>query len=169
MHGDNETFFREITLKICGTLDSEKALWQSLMYLRRYMPVVRITFHIYTPDPDTIETIAYANPGSSVVLSVKTAVAGGALETIQSLLASNNVRIVDSVGDHTLMGPVARDLRQPEAACMVMGLPLDEELSGFLAVSAGPETTFTEEHAHLLSTTREAFAIAHVRSRLSLA
>jgi GAF domain-containing protein len=160
MEMDRETFFREITLKICGTLDSEKALWQSLMYLRRFMPVVRITFHTYLPDSMSIETIAYANPGSSVVLSVKTPVGDAAVEAIRNLLDAGDVRVVDSIGNHPLMKPVARDLRQPEAACMVMALPLEEDFSGFLAVSAGPGTRFTEENARLLSTTREAFAIA---------
>ena len=54
---DPNLFFREATLKICGSLDSEKALWDSLMYLRQHMPVVRLSFHVYDADTGSIGTV----------------------------------------------------------------------------------------------------------------
>jgi hypothetical protein len=44
-------FFREATLRICGSLEIEKALWDCFMYLRGYIPADRIYFNVYDPGP----------------------------------------------------------------------------------------------------------------------
>ena len=35
---DEKDFFREATLRICGSLEIEKALWDCLVYIRQYIP-----------------------------------------------------------------------------------------------------------------------------------
>ena len=63
---DENLFFREATLRICGSLEVEKALWKALLYIRNHMPADRFSFHRYIREEQVFETVAYANPKSSV-------------------------------------------------------------------------------------------------------
>ena len=47
MHIDENQFFREATLRICGSLDIEHALWRSFMYIRDVIPADRMTLSFY--------------------------------------------------------------------------------------------------------------------------
>ena len=44
---DESEFFREATLRICGSLEIESAMQQCLQYLSRYLPATSMLFHIY--------------------------------------------------------------------------------------------------------------------------
>ncbi len=161
---DEQTFARNITLKICGSLDSEKALWQSLMYLREFMPVVRITLHTFDPASRMAETVAYANPSSSVVLSVKTELSPKASRLMMDNIGIQSVRIVRKTLADPVLGPIARDLKQSDAEGVIMNLVLDGELLGFLVITAEEGKTIQEEHTRLLALTGEPYAVALANS-----
>lgn len=43
---DERDFFREATLRICGSLEIEKALGDCFMYIREHIPADRIYFNV---------------------------------------------------------------------------------------------------------------------------
>jgi hypothetical protein len=47
---ESNTFFKEMTLRICSTLDIEKALVSCYEYLKNIMPIDTIQFFILDPD-----------------------------------------------------------------------------------------------------------------------
>ncbi|MBW1901633.1 MAG: sigma-54-dependent Fis family transcriptional regulator, partial [Deltaproteobacteria bacterium] len=69
---DENTFFREATLRICGSLEIEKSLYQLLLYMRDFIPADRMNLHIYDPGLGFIDTIADTTPEGGVSLSIKT-------------------------------------------------------------------------------------------------
>ncbi len=64
MATDEKHFFREATLRICGSLEIEKALQQCLLYIREFIPAEQMNFHVYHRDQGIVETVALATPES---------------------------------------------------------------------------------------------------------
>ena len=62
MQVDKNNFFREATLRICGSLKLEQALWHLFMYIKDYLPSFETHLHYYDPAGVT-RTIAMANSG----------------------------------------------------------------------------------------------------------
>ncbi len=60
MNIDEKDFFRQVTLRICGSLEIEKALWQCLLYIRDFLPASQMSLHIYHRDVGVVETVANA-------------------------------------------------------------------------------------------------------------
>ena len=53
-------FFREVTRRICGSLDIDRALWQSFLYLREIIPAEWINLNVFNPEAKTMDTVAHA-------------------------------------------------------------------------------------------------------------
>jgi len=153
-------FFREATLKICGSLDSEKALWDSLMYLRQHMPVVRLSFHLCNTDNGNIETVGFANPSGSVAISVKTDLPLKSHDQLKEGSGLPPVRIVSSLAGDAITGPVVHKLKHPDTPGIVMKLDLENNALGLLVVAGNPDQCFTEENANALALLNQPFSLA---------
>jgi hypothetical protein len=57
---DEKEFFIETTLKICGTLEIEKALHEAFMYIRGFIPSDKAYLTYYEPDLRTLRVVAAA-------------------------------------------------------------------------------------------------------------
>jgi hypothetical protein len=57
---EENQFFREATLKICGSLEIEKALTKVLLYLRQFMPADGLCLNVYDPALGVIELVTGA-------------------------------------------------------------------------------------------------------------
>ena len=71
MQVDKNIFFREATLRICGSLEIEQALWHLFIYIRDYMPSFEAHLHYYDPAGIT-RTIAMADSSGGKLLNLKT-------------------------------------------------------------------------------------------------
>lgn len=71
MAKDEKEFFREATLRICGSLEIEKALWQSLRYIREFMPAGQMSFHVYHREEGIVETVAHATPEGGQAMAIR--------------------------------------------------------------------------------------------------
>lgn len=70
---DEKDFFREVTLRICGTPEIEKALWDCLIYIRDYIPADEIFLNLYEPGTGVGETIVRADIHGGEMVSIKVA------------------------------------------------------------------------------------------------
>lgn len=154
------TFFREATLRICGSLEIEKALWRCLLYIRRFIPADRLSFHIYLRDEGAIETVAYANPGGSVAISIKTPVPAGVIKRLESEEAAPRVRIVDHASREEIAWRIASSLKWPDGPYLEMLLIIEGEILGILALANNTGQPYEPVHARRLSLLNEPFAIA---------
>jgi len=57
---DENEFFREATLRICGNLEIEVALWECLKYLKSVIPVDSMNLSVWEPDTKSLRVIARA-------------------------------------------------------------------------------------------------------------
>lgn len=168
---DEKEFFREATLRICGSLEIENALWQLLMYLREFMPVDLMAFHVYDRDQGAVETVAVATVNDAKAMSVKTALP----KRMRDELAAAHRKpiwianrwsesetaslIIDQL---RRVGPWSAELElcSPGGSGIVMRLTVEAEPVGALDVSSFEESRFTEAHAQLLALLNDPLAIA---------
>ncbi len=67
---DEKDFFREATLRICGSLEIEKALWNCFMYIRDYAPADMILMQVYDPGTAIMEVVVRANAQGGKLISL---------------------------------------------------------------------------------------------------
>jgi hypothetical protein len=71
---DHEDFFRQATLKICGSLDINKALRDALNYLRNFLPADAIGLVVIHPEQSIVETVAGVMHPQGAISSMQIAV-----------------------------------------------------------------------------------------------
>ena len=58
---DANVFFREVTLRICGSLEIEVALWRTFRFLEKHIPAEKAFLHYYDPEKGVSTVIASAS------------------------------------------------------------------------------------------------------------
>ena len=58
---DENEFFREVTLRICGSLDLEKALWHCFLYVQEVIPADELILTVYDLGLGVLERVASAD------------------------------------------------------------------------------------------------------------
>jgi len=171
---DENEFFRQATLEICGSLDMKTAMRRCLGYLERVMPVSRISLHIYEIGLGAIRTILLAtrDEGKEVdILSPLTPEMRDRLEKqgyTDGLLVIERlrgdpvmVRIVNSAEGDSITGLVSRQFRPPtDASVLAMSLRSDGSHLGVVVCGVDGKGVYSEEHAKLFSLLHDPFAIA---------
>ena len=164
---DDLTFFREGTMRICSSLDIDEAFKESLVFLKRFMPLNSIEFSLFEPDIGGVRIIARAadfkmkHPVDTPILLS---------EESQSYIESHTgeVSIVDSVSSSPPVREIAEAMGLQRLTGVGMPLRVKGEQLGFIAVMSKSAKPFTTEHARLLALLHDPFAIAmsnHLRYR----
>ncbi len=165
---ENE-FFQEATLRICGSIESEKALLASLRFLREEMPVDRMFLQFYEPGLSAMRTVAIATPEEGIavdLLAPLTQEARQEMMQFQDEFHRQKPRFVWLFKESVFEQAMTRELFQfhgnPITSLMVMPLGLGEQVvgAGSLVLTTEGDELFTQRHADLLSLLKEPFAIA---------
>ena len=159
MVADENEFFRQATLRICGNLDFEFAMQECLMYLRSFMPADRLHLFLYDRGLGALKTIAIATPTETRRVNI-----------VQPL-DDEGRKVLDNpdlppvlMWNRVLMDPVARPIVQRTGkwreSIMVMFLAISGTKLGNLVLFAEGLDRYSEEHLRLYSILYEPFAIA---------
>ncbi len=160
---DEKDFFREATLRICGSLDIEKALQQCLLYIREYLPAGQIQFHVYHRKAGIIETIAVAPSEYSGICPIKTQLSAEGRQQVVNQ-RSRRVRVIDRLGDDPVTRSLSVKLGASHLSGVVMDLVLERKMLGVFSIFNNGNEPFTQEHIHLLSLLSKPCAIALTNS-----
>ncbi len=160
---DENDFFREATLRICGSLEIDKALRSCLMYARDFIPCGCMNFHVYHRDLGIVETVARATPEENRALSLRAPLSPRARDQIIAQ-RSIRVRLIPRLGDDAVTRPVAGQLNALDHSAIVMDLVVEKTFLGILSVFDNGDRPFNDDHARLMGLLNEPFAIAFVNS-----
>jgi transcriptional regulator with GAF, ATPase, and Fis domain len=156
---DDLTFFREGTLRICSSLNIDEVLQESLVFLKRFMPLNCIEFSRFEPEAGSIRIIARAAD-----FRIKRP-----LHIPIPLSAESQSYIKSHAGEVVILNSVSTDLHIREISSAIgardltgIGMPLwiKGERLGLLAVISKLAQPFTTEHAQWLKLLHDPFAIA---------
>ncbi len=163
MNIDEKDFFRQVTLRICGSLEIEKALWQCLLYIRDFLPAGQMSLHIYHRDVGVVETVASATREGFRAMALNSQLTDDTRKKIekQGLI---RVRAIPRLGDDPVCSPVAEKFNALDLTAVVSDLVLERKLLGVLAIFGNGRIPFTEEHLKLIGTINEPFAVALTNS-----
>ncbi len=165
MDTDESEFFREMTLKICGTLDLENALHQCFLYVRNIIPADELDLFVYDPAIGTVDVAASANESGGTRRMDKTHLPPELRQELEEPYRRPRVRVAENIFEDPILGRVARNLGWEECSIMLGRLIVDDKYIGALGIRARGTGRFTEEHVRLWSVVNEPAAIAVANSR----
>ncbi len=158
-------FFKEVTLRICGSLDLEKALWHCLLYVREIIPADELILTVYELGLGVLETVASATEEGGRARSDKVPMPGPLRRELEEVLRYPRVRRSNDVFDDPIMGRVAVNLGWPDSSVIIARLIIEGQFVGSLIVRANGKGCYTEKHEKLWSLVNEPAAIALANSR----
>ena len=156
---ENE-FFRDLTLKICSSLDLQTAFQRSFDVLKNYIPIDRMSLHLYDATLGTLHTI-----------NLTTAEGSGSRDIVTSLDKKGrasftepdvpNIRIVNDPDQDPVVRKLVTSLKLPkEMSALVMRLVIENQRIGSLVLSVDGYGQYTPAHARLFGLLNEPYAVA---------
>ena len=156
---DNNAFFREATLRISGSLEIEKALWQFLHYVKDFIPVWQMLIALYDKEEGVVETVAHATPEYYQASSIKTQIPAKGRRQVEAQRFMR-VRRIKNTSHDPIAEPFCRDFGCLERACLILDLVIEHNFLGVVAFFGLSGEEFSLEHEQLITQLNEPFAIA---------
>jgi transcriptional regulator with GAF, ATPase, and Fis domain len=159
---DENAFFRQATLMICGNLEIEEAMAACLQYMRPFIPVDRMFLQVNEPSLGAIRTIATATGDGGQKVDLLTPLHKKARDWIQRRGGKKPDEIV--VIDSEQTNPVASDMLRFHGiqGSSVLRMPLitgSGRIGGLVLTAEGADR-YGGEHIRLLRQLREPFIIS---------
>ncbi|UCF97325.1 MAG: sigma 54-interacting transcriptional regulator [Spirochaetaceae bacterium] len=165
---DENQFFRQATLAICGNIDIESALLSSLRFLRQKMPVDRMLLQLYEDGLNAMRTVAMATPGKATISDLVTPLSSEARDGVRKFekdydqqKTNTSWLFRDDPHRHRWIHEMFRLHGIKATSLLVLPLKMRHQVvgGGGLLLVTESDNKFTQENADLLSLLREPFAI----------
>lgn len=163
---DKNEFFRQATLRICGHLDIEKAMFECLKYLSGFIPADIMCMEIYEPDISSLRIIALATHSEYKrvdLLINMDADAKSLMKRIHKKFKSTGWQDAVIVND-TDKDPVARliihGLKETDASMLHMVLETQDRPLCSIIIAAKGKNRFSDRDARLFSMLKEPISAA---------
>ncbi|MBU3949348.1 MAG: sigma-54 dependent transcriptional regulator [Proteobacteria bacterium] len=164
MRIDENSFFREATLRICSNLEIEKSLWDCFMFIRDYIPADIMLIAVYDPVHEIAEIIAKADLSGGELTSIKSVTMADTKKLIEEMKTNPQMRpkvlVADRIGKHPLMGYISEVTGYPDATFMAIGPKLEWDFIAGIFVGNNGVKKYSEKHIRLFSLLNEPFAMA---------
>ncbi len=154
-----EEFFREATLRICGSLDVETFLYDSFSYICQFVPAdIMYLVHYYRDRREQLVLASATKKGSSLLNMVAIMP-----PDVNKLLEHPDIRVM--ITDRAETNSIARvwvkrgEIHKDDSL-LTLRLFLRGEYVGAMVFIAHGSGKFSQEHAALIAPLREPFAIA---------
>jgi transcriptional regulator with GAF, ATPase, and Fis domain len=173
---DENQFFREATLRICGSLDLPQALSRAYDYLQQHIPLRAMLMLYYDPERAAGYAMASATaesgPQSADADTPLFAVDQDTLDRLRrqgaSVAADQPVRVRNRPGDDLIYRAVQRFMERQGVrhfSLLMLRLDVQVDYQGVLWMTASGHDVYTEEHARRARILAEPFAIAMSNAR----
>jgi transcriptional regulator with GAF, ATPase, and Fis domain len=160
MKTDDNDFFREATLRICGSLEIEKALGSCLEFLRGSLPLDRIILERFDETRNSMRTIAIATEKECLSVDYLTPLSEEAINCAHDELKEfHGIYIFDTPESCAISKEMLDFHKETCASLMVMPLQSEEHIVGHL-VCISEKEILAEDHARLISLLKDPFTIA---------
>jgi transcriptional regulator with GAF, ATPase, and Fis domain len=160
MPPETKDFFREATLRICGSLDIVKAFHSAFLYIRDFIPADMMTLVVLDLQTGSVENITTVTPEDHIRVPVHLPVPLEIQKLIKARLDGQPVKFVNRIADDRVFGPISRHFGWRLKSLMVMRLVLEGKILGGVIIGNRSGKPYSEEHNLFLSSLNEPFAIA---------
>ncbi len=163
---DKNEFFREITLRLCGSLEIEKGLHDCLEILAAVMPADYLYIERYVPASNTMHILARADMEKGERLNTLVPLPKSlekSFEPMRKLWQAGKLPPVLVIND-TRQEPVSDFLLNtfeiPPGSALSLPLVIENRVAGTLALIAEGADRFEDEHIEYYSMLKEPFFVA---------
>ncbi|MCD4848613.1 MAG: sigma 54-interacting transcriptional regulator [Candidatus Aegiribacteria sp.] len=159
---DENEFFRQSALRICGNLAIEEAMFSTLQYLRQAMPVDRMFLQCFDQGFGAMRTIATATQSEYRKLDLLTPLSEEARASagLKNLPSMSDISIFEDSEKYAISREMLKFHSVQCSSLMVMLLKSKSRILGSLVLVSEGKEKFTEKHAKMLSLLKEPFVIA---------
>ncbi len=158
---DRNEFFRQVTKRICGSLDIETALWSCLQYLETVMPVTGMNLHLFERNLSNMRSVAQVTRFEVEKLDQVIKLPEEARARLErDWPKMRDVMIVNRPERNPFTQTITQFAGTPNTSIMVIRLEIEGERLGALAMYVDGKDQYTRDHAVLLSLLHDPFAIA---------
>ena len=161
---DENRFFREATMRICGNLEIDKALRSCLLYIRDYIPADFMGFVIYLPDERSYESIAVAHLTGSDTIPVKVPVSDHEVKKLTIDFSKPRITIFNHPDSVLRRQHFPGGFNWPAGPTIIIEMVLSGKRMGALIIINEQDSHYTEQHSQLLSLLNEPLGIALTNS-----
>jgi len=159
MQINEKEFFREATMRICGSLDVETFLYESFLYLKDYLPADSVFLTHYRPGRGEHAALARASVDGSSLLNITVSIPPDVRTFV--VRPDKETPVVERAEMHPTARPwISKGLLEKDASLLILRLIVDGDIVGGVIFISKESAAFTREHADLVSLLREPFAIA---------
>jgi transcriptional regulator with GAF, ATPase, and Fis domain len=159
---DENEFYRRASLRICGSLEIEKALHDCFMYISEFIPAVEISVFFTDHEFHAVRMIAVASSTDGEMVNKILPLPAKAISALEGPKLPD-IRIVNNPEDDPVAKPLHRLMGHLAASSqLIMFLTTRGQRMGSLAVvlRADGLNRYSPEHLRLFSLLNEPFAIA---------
>ena len=164
-----DTFFREITSRICGNLDIDVALGETFTYLRKHIPVDMMGLGFLEQHSGIINIMAKCTQeGSSNVWDDVGSVVPVGKDDRESFISVASEKKWPVIVNHQdkAFEPYLKVFPQLKtSSAILLDLHIDGVIVGALIISANGPGCYSAHDASLIAGVREPFAIATINAR----
>jgi len=155
---ENE-FFREVSIRICGSLEIQKALWMCFQYVRNAMPLDELLMACYDQGLGTMKIVAVADEHIGKISSDDAPLSIPSRRELEEPLLYPRVRNVNSLDD-PICNHVGRQRGWKESSVLVNRLLIEGKYIGAFVARATGKNRYNDEHLRLWTLINEPAAIA---------
>ncbi len=160
---DENEFFRQATLRICGNLEIEEAMFSIFTFLRQVMPVDWMDLERLSPGLLSMRTIAIATPAGGKRVDLLAPISEEALEQAERKYRDWSQKVYFFPADMKTE-KLAHEILQfhglKPTSIMVLLLESGGQLRSAVTLVSEGDELFTQKHADLISLLLEPFEIA---------
>jgi len=163
---DENTFFREVTLRLCGHLRLEEGLHACFRYLARHIPARAMYLETYEADIHAMRVVARADADGGERMDVLVPFsdeAKAAMVELAGVYAAGQlppVLVINNPEEEPVTMRMLRSLGEPLCSALSLPLIVEGEPRGALALIAEGPDRFDDEHVRLYASLKEPFFIA---------
>ena len=152
-------FLKDMTLKICNSLEIEKTLLNSFSYLKQHIPADGMGLDITKPDGSLLNIARVTSKGVDIY-DVPVPLSPEAQKEVKDTENTDDIELHNAPG----LNPTSKDWTKhfgiEEASCLVLNLISGNGWQGWLAIYAFGSNRYTDAHAEFLSQAKALFSIA---------
>ncbi|WP_051283904.1 sigma-54 interaction domain-containing protein [Desulforegula conservatrix] len=164
--------FREVTLRICGSLNIDEAVYDVFTYLKKQLPLDAILISVYEAGVKAARVIAMAYGDRGFLVDEYVPLSESAWKSIGKWEEESKIETIPWIRDHThpiniemvrLLQKgilVDRAIRGDEFCSITCALKIKKTIIGNLTLCAWGAEHYNTSHAELIKEINEPFAIA---------
>ena len=159
---DKNEFFRQATIRICGSLNIETALTRCFHHLERTLPVDEMGLYLYDPGLNVFQRIAGVKSHGKNEFSPVSPLPDASKEKWSAIWADmGDITIINRIEERPEIREVIEMYGlEVDISLIAMRLELEGKRVGLLLLRAKGRDRYLEEHARLVLMLHEPFAIA---------